>query len=591
MVQRSKYLVRCLLAIASLGGFARAEELHDRGEWRKPVAAVLLNDDQTLVVANSGTGSLSVIGFAPGADGAVASSLQREVRIGTSLTDLVQIPATHWLLATVAGSHQLRTVKLEGNAVVPGQELDVAEHPVSVCVSNDGTLASVASLWSRKLTLVGISRDGEGVTLQRLVELPVGFAPRLQLILDDNHILVADAFGGKLALLDVGERTVRELRPIKGGNIRGLALSHDRQSVVFAHSIQNPLAYTDFNDVHWGMLTQNVLREIPLSKLLDQTYTAADVKVRQVGQPGFGAADLAGLVQQANGEWLVLSSGTGDVSILQTPAGVRDRVHVGDRPLKVLLHGESRAYVVNQLSDSISVVDPQAGRLIETISLGPNPPPTPASRGERLFFSSALAHDNWLSCHSCHVDGHTTDGLVDTHSDGTFGTPKRILSLLGTRDANPWAWNGGFRDLHEQVSQSVTSSMQGPQPTVDQVSDLVAYLHTLSPAPPIRRPTTDAEKTLVVAGRQVFEREACAKCHVPSLTFTTDAVFDVGLVDELGLSKFNPPSLRGVSQRSAFLHDGRAKSLRSVLEDHSHQLQGALSPTDLNALLEFLQSI
>ena len=36
-----------------------------------------------------------------------------------------------------------------------------------------------------------------------------------------------------------------------------------------------------------------------------------------------------------------------------------------------------------------------------------------------------------MSCHSCHTDGHTSGRLADTLGDDTFGTPKRVLSLLG----------------------------------------------------------------------------------------------------------------------------------------------------------------
>ncbi|OAI56222.1 hypothetical protein AYO47_09215, partial [Planctomyces sp. SCGC AG-212-M04] len=421
--------------------------------------------------------------------------------------------------------------------------------------------------------------------------LPVEFAPRMQLLVDDTHVLVADAFGGRLALVDLKERSIKGLKPLRGGNIRGVALSRDCEKIVFAHSSQNALAHTDFNDIHWGMLTNNVLTEMPLAGLIEQNYQDRDVHVRQVGQPGFGAADLAGLAVLPNGNWAVLSSGTGDLSILEMPAGLSERIEVGERPLKLVLDENGTAYVLNHLSDSVSVVDLAQGKVVDTISLGPMPESTPASRGERLFFSAKLSHDQWLSCHSCHVDGHTTGGLADTHSDGTFGTPKKILSLLGTRDANPWGWNGGFRDLHEQVEQSITSSMQGPKPTLEQVSDITAYLHTLKAAPPVVVAPTAEQKELIAKGREVFERQGCSKCHVPSLTFTTDAVFDVGLEDEEGLSKFNPPSLRGVSQRTSFLHDGRAKSLRGVFEEHSHPTAMGLEPKDLNALVEYLRSI
>jgi len=581
--------VRFLAVVLLLGGVTPADGALPAA-WRKPSAAVLLEGGTRLAIANEGTGSISLIALRSAGDGAGDSRVVEQA-VGRSLTDLAVIPSTGWLLATDAGTHELRGLKVDGDAVVAGGTMPVAKHPVSVCVSRDGRMASVASLWSRCATLVSLELTSTGLELTPLAVLPLEFNPRLQLVLDDRHVLVADAFGGRLAVIDLKARTAKPLRSLHGGNVRGVALSRDGEKVVFAHSIQNPLAQTDFNDIHWGMLTRNVLREIPRAGLIDQSFTEREMQVRQVGQPGFGAADLAGLAQLKNGDWAVLSSGTGDLSILEVPAGISERISVGERPLSLVVGERGTVYVVNQLSDSISVVDPVGGKVVETISLGPTPASTPASRGERLFFSARLSHDQWLSCHSCHVDGHTTGGLADTHSDGTFGTPKKILSLLGTRDANPWGWNGGFRELHEQVENSITSSMQGPQPTLDQVSDLTAYLHTLRAAPPVLNPAGEEQKETVAAGRRVFEREGCVKCHVPSLTFTTDAVFDVGLTDEEGLSKFNPPSLRGVSQRSTFLHDGRAKSLRSVFEDHSHQLPGGLEPQDLNGLLEYLRSI
>ncbi|HVJ86339.1 MAG TPA: cytochrome c peroxidase [Caulifigura sp.] len=567
-----------------------SDDLSRLPAWRKPSAAVLIDDGQFLAVANEGTGTVSLIALPKAGDG--KSRILSESPIGTALTDLVAIPNSNWLLATDF-SGRLSSIRRQGDTLEPSRPLDrqIPEYAVSICLSGDGRVASIASLWARCVTLGSISVDDNGPKVDQLITLPLDFAPRLQLALDDTHILVADAFGGRLALIDVENRSVKPLKKLHGGNIRGIALSTDRKKVVFAHSIQNPLAHADFNDIHWGMLTSNVLREYPREAFINQTYADRDVQLRQIGQPEFGAADPAGLVQLPAGEWAVLTSGTGDLSFLQFPAGLSDRIPVGDRPLKLVFDGRNRLYVLDQLGDSVAVVDTAARKVVETISLGPQPEPTPASRGERLFFSAALSHDQWLSCHSCHVDGHTTDGLADTHSDGTFGTPKRILTLLGTRDANPWAWNGSFRELHEQVEQSITSSMQGPAPTLEQVSDLTAFLHTLKAAPPVSKPSTAEEEAAVAAGRRVFEAQGCGKCHVPSLTFTTDAVFDVGFTDEEGLSKFNPPSLRGVSQRSALFHDGRAKSLRSAFEDHSHQVADGLSPRDLNALIEYLRSI
>ena len=92
-------------------------------------------------------------------------------------------------------------------------------------------------------------------------------------------------------------------------------------------------------------------------------------------------------------------------------------------------------------------------------------------------------------------------------------------------------------------------------------------------------------------GRAVFEAQGCAACHVPPLTYTSDQVVDVGLEDGQGLSRFNPPSLRGVSQRDSLLHDGRAKSLDAVFQDFGHQLREGLPDEDLRALVRFLKSL
>jgi hypothetical protein len=65
----------------------------------------------------------------------------------------------------------------------------------------------------------------------------------------------------------------------------------------------------------------------------------------------------------------------------------------------------------------------------------------------------------------------------------------------------------------------------------------------------------------------------------------------VGLRDELGETRFNPPSLRGVGQRDRLFHDNRAAGLESVFTRHRHQLDAELSNDDLRDLLRFLRSL
>jgi len=132
--------------------------------------------------------------------------------------------------------------------------------------------------------------------------------------------------------------------------------------------------------------------------------------------------------------------------------------------------------------------------------------------------------------------------------------------------------------------------MHGAPLSDDQVHDLAAYLRSLKLPEVNAFVDPKARDGLVEAGRVVFETQRCHKCHVPPL-YTSPQVYDVGLVDESGRSEFNPPSLRGVSLRQRWLHDGRASRLEDVREVHGHFPQSPLSPEDSAALLAFLRSL
>ena len=190
-----------------------------------------------------------------------------------------------------------------------------------------------------------------------------------------------------------------------------------------------------------------------------------------------------------------------------------------------------------------------------------------------------------MSCHSCHPDGHTNNQLVDNLSDGSYGNPKRVLTLLGAADTGPWAWNGGASDIEQQVRLSITSTMQGSEPSDEQVAALAAFVRSLKPPPSLQ----SADAGVVEAGRKLFDELSCRDCHNPP-TYTSAGIFDAGTADEDGRHKFNPPSLRGVAQRIGHLHDNRAETLSDVFDDR-HELPRKLSEAEIENLVAFLQSL
>jgi cytochrome c peroxidase len=274
---------------------------------------------------------------------------------------------------------------------------------------------------------------------------------------------------------------------------------------------------------------------------------------------------------------------------------------VGLHPVASVFSSDGkRLYVLNEFSDSVTQVDLSTEQT-KDLPLGPLREPTLAERGERLFFHSALAHDGWMSCHSCHSRGHTSGQLNDNTSDGSLGTPKRILSLLGQAETAPYSWTGEVAELELQVLNSIQSTMatdfQISKQTVDAIT---AFVRTL-PAPPSLKAarggdtqqldTQQLVRTDSAKGRELFEQLSCVNCHAGN-QFTVAGQFDVGIEDQRGQKEFNPPSLIGVSQRSrSLLHDGRATSVRDVIGKYEHQLPRKLTEAELNLLVEYLAGL
>jgi YVTN family beta-propeller protein len=268
-----------------------------------------------------------------------------------------------------------------------------------------------------------------------------------------------------------------------------------------------------------------------------------------------------------------------------------NRITVGRRPTAIVAGRQGLAYVANTFSDSISVVDVAKREELRQIPLGEMPELSLVDRGELLFYDASLSHDSWMSCHSCHTDGHANSLLNDNFSDDSFGAPKRVLSLLGASDTGPFAWNGRVVSLEEQIRNSITHTMQGDQePTDRQVTALTAYLKTLLPPPPLDEARGGRDTVAVARGKELFQSLHCANCHAPP-AYTTPQSYDVGIHDRRGNTHFNPPSLRGVSQRGPYFHDNRAESLEAVFRSEAHQLERSLSDDEVRDLVAFLKSL
>lgn len=560
---------------------------------RRPVAIAVTK--YALLLANRDSGTISVID-------PEERQVVHEHEVRGRLADLKTVPGKpNALWAVDETSHAIIGLRYESGKLIETRRYQVAKYPVTLSVSEDGRLGSVASLWSRRLTVFSI---GEGLRLQHLKTIDLPFAPRLQLFINRHWLLAADSFGGRLGLVNLSNLELAAIRTIEGHNIRGLAVSGDGQKLLIAHQLLNSDVPTTRSRVFWGTVMGNVLRTVSLSHLLPEHALKRDSgtvpeeaigrwSLIPLGEPKRASGDPAAIAVTSNGKVIVALAGVGEVTLGRPELAAMSRIKVGNRPIALAVDEQrSVVYVANMFSDSISVLGIGKGQVAKTIPLGNKPQLSLAQKGEVLFHDARLSLDGWYSCHSCHTDGHTNGLRNDNFADGTTGAPKQVLSLLGASQSGPWSWLGSRSSLREQISKSIGSTMhgEGKAAATENVAALEAYLRTLAPPPGLAAARGKPDPTAMARGRAIFEMKGCADCHQGAALTSADT-YDVGLTDETGVSEFNPPSLRGVSQRDRLFHDGRAGSLQEVIAQYRHGLSSDLSKPEARDLLSYLRGI
>lgn len=555
--------------------------------FRQPVAMAFVDGGATLVAANRRSGSLSIIDVPSG-------KVVAEPVVGLGLSDLAVLPDGRHALAVDAVAGELLLLSLADRTARVVHRLAVGPDPARVAALPGGSSCVLSSRRARTVARVDILPADEGrpsptLAVSRVLELP--FSPLdLLPVRDGSSVVVADAFGGRIAVVDVAGWALAKVRELPAHNLRGLALTPDGRTIVVAHQRLGKAVKASHEDTFWGRVVGNHLGVLGVAELLGETPDGPGFRPIEVGGVADAAGDPSDVAIDARGRVMVALGGVDEVMIGRGADRPMLRTPVGRRPSAVIPGPDGKSvYVADTLDDTITVVAADTGRYLRTIALGPRPTPDAADRGERLFYDARLSLDSWMSCHSCHTDGHTNVGLGDTFGDGTYGAPKLIPSLLGVGDTVPWAWAGTVDRLEVQVRQSIETTMHGETPRDGDVADLAAYLRTLAPPPP--RPAEGPDAIAAVGrGEAAFRELGCVACHAPP-RYTSARTYDVGLSDAAGLRRFNPPSLRGVSARDRFLHDGRARSLPEAILGHVRP--DSVKPTDgeLADLVAFLRSL
>ncbi len=572
-----------------------AQTLPDRD--RSPIDLALSPDGHFAVCANATSDTVSLVSIGSGKVIAECAVGRRPFALAFARDGRRVVVSSQW-------SDSISVLDVTPNGLRVAQTIAVGDEPRGVALSKDGKQAYVALSGENTLAFVDIA---QGKVTDRVA---VGVEPwHVAVTPDGKRLAVGCARSEDMTVIDASSRKVLHTVRLRGHNVRHVAVSPDGAWAYTAH-ISERLRPTTRESITEGWVVGNRLSRAPLNEDGPRETLALDPRGEAVG-------DVDGVALSPDGNTLaVTAGGTHELLVYHLPlpfvayGGPGDhiepellghperfrRVPLGGRPLGAQFMPDGRTVVVaNYLGNALQMVDAQTGQITKTISIGGPSAPTLTRQGEALFLDAKRSFHQWYSCNTCHVEGHTNGSTFDTSNDGSYSTPKKVLSLRGVAQTAPYTWHGWQPSLRRIAHDSMVKSMQGPEPTEVELDAITAYLQTLDFKPnPDAHPTGD-RAAQVARGKTVFEAKGCNTCHAAP-NYTTPSAYDVGLEEPLDPYKgFNPPSLRGVYNRAPYLHTGDARTLERLLTEYHKpsRLTGKpdLTAAELTDLVAFLKTL
>lgn len=223
---------------------------------------------------------------------------------------------------------------------------------------------------------------------------------------------------------------------------------------------------------------------------------------------------------------------------------------------------------------------------------GPGIPLTTTTLAADVFAGRALYYSaispqftlpaTGVSCATCHFDGRA-DGLnwaIRGNGD------RQTLSHAGPVSTTlPMTWTANIPGVANECRITSQVRLGGVGVTDDELAQVAAFIEFV---PDVDTP--DVDEAAAARGRALFERRdvGCTLCHNgPRLT-------DNQLHDIYGTAQVNTPGLINVATTAPYLHDGRAPTLRAVLETGFDRQMGntsMLSEAELADLETYLRSL
>jgi YVTN family beta-propeller protein len=572
-------------------------------------------DGERLLVANPDNGTVAVVD-------AVNRKALREVTVGD------KVEGVSWVgggpLAAAAVYRENVVVLFDAAEGKVLHRLPVAAEPYGVVGLRDGSRLYVTHEYPGLVSEI----DPQGPKVLR--ELKAGAMVRgLALSPDEKRLYVAEFYTAVLRALDLktGE-AVDEWKGRSSDNLCRNVVVHPKRPKAYLPHIRSRIEVIDGSGSIFPQLS--VCDLVPADgDAKRRTSIALDTYngVAVVTNPWEAALSPDGK------RIYTIYAGTNDMNISDVVdddykeiTRVGQAVRLGQNPRAVRVGPDGKTvYVYNALDFEVTVHDAADMKLRGRIKVCDPPKTTEWVRGKVLFNTALppLTSRRWISCASCHPDGHA-DGRVWHNPEGL----RKTTALFGLAHTHPLHWSAdrdevqdfeytirgrlmqGAGLLHESIKPKdgfkpveLEETTAGRSPDLDALAVYCnSFDFTLSPhapAPGKLSAAADRGKTLFFS-----DKVGCATCH--GGPYYTDSslkkpfnLHDVGTggddpTEKMG-PKYDTPTLLGVYRTAPYLHHGKAKTLRDVLtacnKDDKHGKTSQLKDEEIDDLVEFLRSL
>lgn len=396
-----------------------------------------------------------------------------------------------------------------------------------------------------------------------------------------------------------GFTKIKDIRLANGSNaLRGICITPDGKYVYVSHNLGRFAVPT--SQLQQGWMNTSAFSVIDTEK---QEFAGAVV----VDEPERGAAGIWSIA--CNDESIFIShSGTHEVSVIDHPAlrqkfeaypdksmldydlnflyGIRERIPLQGNGPRAMVLANGKLIIPTYFADVLNVLDIDTHEVAFT-ELNPGREETDIDKGEKYFNDASHCFQSWQSCNGCHPGEARTDGMNwDLMNDGV-GNSKNCKSLLFSH-VTPPNMISGIRASAEVAVRAGYNFIQFFDITEEDAKCVDEYLMSLRPVPSpylVNGELSDKAKE----GRKVFDKLGCGDCHSGPY-FTDMKMYRIG--ENVEFEKgWDTPTLREVWRTAPYLFNGRAATMHDVFEAEKHGINKKISQKDMDALVEYVNSL